>query len=140
MDRKYGFRWSFFFNLFKLTTFAYLDCSIFLICCSGLVWESFPTNKVSVAILSRLGDFGLRLTGLIHTYIASSIIVRWLLRCNTSLCVTHSMFTECIGSVAYVQKLEEQHFKLLHKITFSPLETVVLVFDMPTFISHESTQ
>ena len=52
-------------NLFKLTTFAYLDCSIFLICCSGLVWESFPTHKVSVAILSRLGDFGLRLTGLI---------------------------------------------------------------------------
>ena len=52
------------FNLCKLTTFAYLDCSIFLICCSGLVWESFPTNKVSVAILSRLGDFGLRLTGL----------------------------------------------------------------------------
>ena len=32
--------------------------------CSGWVWESFPTNKVSVAILSRLGDFGLRLTGL----------------------------------------------------------------------------
>ena len=40
--------------------------SIFLICCSGWVWESFPTNKVSVAILSRLGDFGLRLTGLYH--------------------------------------------------------------------------
>ena len=53
------------FKLCKLTTFAYLDCSIFFICCSGLVWESFPTNKVSVAILSRLGDFGLRLTGLI---------------------------------------------------------------------------
>ena len=51
------------FNLCKLTTFAYLDCSIFLICCSGLVWESFPTNKVSVAILSMLGDVGLRLTG-----------------------------------------------------------------------------
>ena len=33
-------------------------------CCSGWVWESFPTNKVSVAILSRLGDLGLRLTGL----------------------------------------------------------------------------
>ena len=63
MDRISGFRWPF-FKLCKLTTFAYLDCSIFLICCSGLVWESFPTNKVSVAILSRLGDFGLRLTGL----------------------------------------------------------------------------
>ena len=50
------------FKLCKLTTFAYLDCSIFLICCSGWVWEAFPTNKVSVAILSRLGDFGLRLT------------------------------------------------------------------------------
>ena len=52
------------FNVCKLTMFAYLDCSIFLISCSGWVWESFPTNKVSVAILSRLGDFGLRLTGL----------------------------------------------------------------------------
>ena len=61
MDRKYDFRWSF-LSYFKLTTFAYLDCSIFLICCSGLVWESFPTIKVSVAILSRLGEFGLRLT------------------------------------------------------------------------------
>ena len=36
----------------------------FLICCSRWVWKSFPTNKVSVAILSRLGDFGLILTGL----------------------------------------------------------------------------
>ena len=41
-----------------------LDCSIFLICCSGWVWESFPTDKVYVVILSRLGGFGLRLTGL----------------------------------------------------------------------------
>ena len=66
MDRISGFRWPF-FNLCKLTTFAaYLDCSIFLICCSGWVWESFPTNKVSVAILSRLGDFWLRLTGLLR--------------------------------------------------------------------------
>ena len=48
-------------NLFKLTTFAYLDCSILLICCSGWVWESVPTNKVSVAILSRSNH---RLTGL----------------------------------------------------------------------------
>ena len=30
-----------------------MDCSIFLICCSGWVWESVPTNKVSVAISSR---------------------------------------------------------------------------------------
>ncbi len=44
---------------------AYILSSIFLICCSGWVWESFPTNKVSVEILSRLGDFGLRLTGLL---------------------------------------------------------------------------
>ena len=39
-----------------------MDCSIFLICCSGWVWESVPTNKVSVAILSRSNH---RLTGLI---------------------------------------------------------------------------
>ena len=68
--RSYGqniWFWVAIFNLCKLTTFAYLDCSIFLICCSGWVWESFPTNKVSVAILSRLGDFGLRLTGLLVT-------------------------------------------------------------------------
>ena len=50
----------------QLTTFAYLDCSIFLICWSGLVWESFPTNKVYVAILSRLGDVRLRLTRLLR--------------------------------------------------------------------------
>ena len=25
------------FDIWKLNTFAYLDCSIFLICCSGLV-------------------------------------------------------------------------------------------------------
>ena len=41
-----------------------LDCSIFLISFSGWVWESFPTDKVSVAILSRLGGFRLILTGL----------------------------------------------------------------------------
>ena len=45
--------WVAIFYLCKLTTFAYLDCSIFLICCSWWVWESFPTNKVDVAILSR---------------------------------------------------------------------------------------
>ena len=49
-------------NLCKLTTFAYLDCSIVLICCSGWVWESVPTHKVSVAILSRSNHI---LTGLI---------------------------------------------------------------------------
>ena len=37
----------------------YLDCSIFWICCSEWVWESFPI-KVSFAILSRSND---RLTG-----------------------------------------------------------------------------
>ena len=47
-------------NSCKLTNFAYLDCSIFSICCSGWVWEPFPTNKISkiqkkfVAILSML--------------------------------------------------------------------------------------
>ena len=74
MDRKFGFRWSLIFIICKLTTFAYLDCSIFLICCSGWVWESFPTNKVSVAILSRLGYFGFRLTGLICLQMLLTII------------------------------------------------------------------
>ena len=52
-------------NLCKLTTFAYLDCSIILICCSGWEWESVPTNKVSVAILSRSNH---RLTGLYQQF------------------------------------------------------------------------
>ena len=58
--------WVAILNLCKLTTFAYLDCSIFLICCSGWVWESVPTNTVYVAILSRSNH---RLTGLDIAYV-----------------------------------------------------------------------
>ena len=48
-------------NLCKLTTFAYLDCSIFLICCSRWVWGSFPSKKVSVQIVSRSNHISTRL-------------------------------------------------------------------------------
>ena len=51
------------FEFMQINHFCLFGLSIFLICCSGWVWESVPTHKVSVAILSRSNH---RLTGLLE--------------------------------------------------------------------------